>query len=109
MPGSASHYYSKASNAPDYYYTLEIGKMGSIFHEAFPYMGLAYVELPDLSLSALQDHFREELETLYKRYEQRFQIGKWNQLLYITSFNIPSTFFTCIMHAQCAYLLCTQN
>ena len=39
-------------------------------------MGLTYVELPDLSLSALQDHFREELETLYKRYEQRFQIGK---------------------------------
>ena len=56
--------------------TLEIGKMGSIFHEAFPYMGLTFVELPDLSLSALQDHFREELETLYKRYEQRFQIGK---------------------------------
>ena len=41
-------------------------------------MGLTYVELPDLSLSALQERFTipSELEQLYKRYEQRFQIGE---------------------------------
>ena len=51
--------------------------MGSIFHEAY-HMGLTYVELPDLSLSALQERFTipSELEQLYKRYEQRFQIGE---------------------------------
>lgn len=50
--------------------------MGGIFQEA--YMGLDYVELPDLSLSALQKRFTipSELEDLYKRYEQRFQVGK---------------------------------
>jgi hypothetical protein len=50
--------------------------MGSIFHEA--YMGFAYIEMPDLSLSALQERFTipSELEELYKRYEQRFQIGE---------------------------------
>ena len=52
--------------------------MGSIFQEAA--MGLDdYVELPDLSLSALQKRFTlpSELEELYQRYEQRFQVGKW--------------------------------
>ena len=51
--------------------------MGSIFQEAC--MGLDYVELPDLSLAALQKRFRipKELEELYKRYEQRFQVGEW--------------------------------
>lgn len=50
--------------------------MGSIFQEAA--MGLDYVELPDLSLSALQKRFTlpSELEELYQRYEQRFQVGK---------------------------------
>ena len=35
-------------------------------------------DLPDLSLSALQKRFTipSELEELYKRYEQRFQVGK---------------------------------
>ena len=51
--------------------------MGSIFQEAC--MGLDYVELPDLSLPALQKRFTipSELEELYKRYEQRFQVGEW--------------------------------
>lgn len=42
-------------------------------------MGLTYVELPDLSLSALQERFSipSELEKLYKRYEQRFQVGEY--------------------------------
>ena len=50
--------------------------MGSIFQEAT--MGLDYVELPDLSLSALQKRFTlpSELEELYQRYEQRFQVGE---------------------------------
>ena len=50
--------------------------MGSIFQEAC--IGLDYVELPDLSLPALQKRFTipSELEELYKRYEQRFQVGK---------------------------------
>ena len=50
--------------------------MGSIFQEAA--MGLDYVELPDLSLSALQKRFTlpSELEELYQRYEQRFQVGE---------------------------------
>lgn len=41
-------------------------------------MGLDYVELPDLSLSTLQKRFTfpSVLEDLYKRYEQRFQVGK---------------------------------
>ena len=41
-------------------------------------MGLDYVEWPDLSLSALQRRFTlpSELEELYQRYEQRFQVGE---------------------------------
>ena len=41
-------------------------------------MGLDYVELPDLSLPVLQKRFTipSELEELYKRYQQRFQVGK---------------------------------
>ena len=50
--------------------------VGSLFQEA--YLGPNCSELPDLSLSALQKRFSipSELEKLYKRYEQRFQIGK---------------------------------
>ena len=46
-------------------------------------MGLDYVELPDLSLPALQKRFTipSELEELYKRYEQRFQVGESSQQL----------------------------
>ena len=51
--------------------------VGSLFQEA--YLGPNCSELPDLSLSALQKRFSipSELEKLYKRYEQRFQIGKF--------------------------------
>ena len=44
-------------------------------------MGLDYVELPDLSLSALQRRFTlpSELEELYQRYEQRFQVGEFSE------------------------------
>ena len=52
--------------------------MGGIFQEA--HMGLDYVDLPDLSLPALQKRFTipSELEELYKRYEQRFQVGEYD-------------------------------
>ena len=58
--------------------------VGSLFQEA--YLGPNCSELPDLSLSALQKRFSipSELEKLYKRYEQRFQIGKFFRQ--ITSF-----------------------
>ena len=60
------------------YFFGTLKEMGSIFQEA--YMGLDYVELPDLSLSALQKRFKIslELEELYKRYHQRFQVGEWH-------------------------------
>ena len=63
--------------APLGYRDFFLPRMGSIFQEAA--MGLDdYVELPDLSLSALQKRFTlpSELEELYQRYEQRFQVGK---------------------------------
>ena len=74
--------------------------MGSIFHEA--YMGLTYVELPDLSLAALQERFTmpEELEQLYKRYEQRFQIGEifFTTCPLLNAFYFKKTQTKCLLH-----------
>lgn len=68
-------------------------------------MGLDYVELPDLSLSALQKRFTlpSELEELYQRYEQRFQVGEcyyFPFLFFLGAFPCslnyePTIFFCC--------------
>ena len=49
-----------------------------MFQTDFKNSEFQYIETPDLSLLALQERFStKELELLYKRYEQRSQIGEW--------------------------------